>query len=152
MQYVAVGMAVLSAYKQVQYGDAQKEAYESQAKYKQLEGRVEAVRSKEQGNAVLKAVNRRLANINASIGRRGVGLGGSTQTFITQQVMRPGILDFNTAQSNAKFAQMMANTEAENLKFAGKQAKLQGQIGAVTTLGQGVMNYQKLGGPKGGTG
>ena len=63
---VSTGIALATAYVQVKQGEETKKAYYSQAEYKRLEGRIEAVKAKEQGIKALENTRRALASVNAS--------------------------------------------------------------------------------------
>ena len=55
----------VSAMAQLKAGSDTKKAYYAQAEHKKLEGRVEAVKAKEQGIQVLKNTNKALASVGA---------------------------------------------------------------------------------------
>ena len=57
MAEIALALAVTSALTQYQAGREAKKGYESRAKFKALEGRVEGVKAKEQGIQALKIHN-----------------------------------------------------------------------------------------------
>ena len=63
---ISTGIAVATAYSQIKQGEATKKAYYSQAEYKRLEGRIEAVKAKEQGIKALENTRKALASVNAS--------------------------------------------------------------------------------------
>ena len=148
---VAVASLVLagvSAFAQVKAGQEQKKAFYSQARFKELEGRIEAVKAKEQGIRALENTRRALASVNASA-RAGtleptIGTPVDIGTF---NIIKPGTTDFFTARDNASLALSSAKAQAEDLRFAGRQAKKQGYLSALGTLASAGMNYASLGGP-----
>ena len=152
---VAVASLVLagvSAYAQIKQGEATKKAMYNQAEHKKLEGRVEAVKAKEQGIQVLKATNRALASVGAIAYAGGLEPTlGTPQDIGTFGILNPGLNDFITSKDNEFLAISTANAQAEDLRFAGRQAKKQGYIGAFTTMASAGMNYASLGSAPAGT-
>ena len=148
---VAVASLVLagvSAFAQIKAGEAQKKAYYSQARFKELEGRIEAVKAKEQGIKALENTRRALASVNATAFAGGLEPTiGTPNTFAINEIIKPGTSDFFTARDNAFLAISSSEAQAEDLRFAGRQAKRQGYISALGTLASAGMNYASLGGP-----
>jgi len=148
---VAVASLVIAgvvAYSQVKQGQDTKKAYYAQAKYKELEGRVEAVKAKEQGTKALEATRRALASVNATAFAGGLEPTiGTPNNIAINDVIKPGTTDFFKARTNAKLALSSAKAQAEDLRFAGRQAKKQGYMQALGTLASAGMNYASLGGP-----
>ena len=148
---VAVASLVLagvSAFAQVKAGQEQKKAFYSQARFKELEGRIEAVKAKEQGIRALENTRRALASVNASARAGGLEPTIGTPVDIgTFNIIKPGTTDFFTAKDNASLALSSAKAQAEDLRFAGRQAKKQGYISALGTIAVAGMNYASLGGP-----
>lgn len=148
---VAVASLVLagvSAFAQIKAGQAQKKAYYSQARFKELEGRIEAVKAKEQGIKALEDTRRALASVNATAFAGGLEPTiGTPNTFAINNVIKPGTQDFFTARDNAFLAISSSQAQAEDLRFAGRQAKQQGYISAIGTLASAGMTYASLGGP-----
>ncbi len=148
---VAVASLVLSgvsAFAQIKAGEAQKKAYYSQARFKELEGRIEAVKAKEQGIKALENTRRALASVNATAFAGGLEPTiGTPNTFAINEIIKPGTSDFFTARDNAFLAISSSEAQAQDLRFAGRQAKQQGYISALGTIASAGMNYQLLGGP-----
>jgi len=152
---VAVASLVLagvSAYAQIKQGEATKKAMYNQAEHKKLEGRVEAVKAKEQGIQVLKATNKALASVGAIAYAGGLEPSlGTPQDIGTYSVLNPGLNDFITSKDNEFLAISTANAQAEDLRFAGRQAKKKAYIGAFTTMANAGLNYASLGSAPAGT-
>lgn len=152
---VAVASLVLagvSAYAQIKQGEDTKKGYYSQAEHKKLEGRVEATKAKEQGIQVLKNTNKALASVGAIAYAGGLEPTlGTPQDVATYGVLNPGLNDFITSKDNEFLAMSTANAQAEDLRFAGRQAKKAGYIGAFTTMASAGFNYASLGSAPAGT-
>tara|TARA_R110001592_G_scaffold243018_2_gene503707 strand:- start:240 stop:785 length:546 start_codon:yes stop_codon:yes gene_type:complete len=154
MAVAGLVLAGVSAYAQIKQGEATKKAMYNQAEHKRLEGRVESVKAKQQGIQVLKATNQALASVNAIAYSGGLEPNiGTPQDIGTFGILNPGMNDFLTSKDNEFLAISSANAQAEDLRFAGRQAKKQGYIGALTTMGSAMMSYNSVGSaPSGGTG
>ncbi len=148
MTVASTALSAMSAMAQISAGEKAKEAYDQRARNEQLRGRVEAVNAKKKGVEVLKRTNASLASIIAGAGRQGLTLRSGTvrdrEVFL---VKRPASEDFSDTAFNASMALMTADMRASDLRKAGEQARLQGQIGAFSTLAGAVGNVMNIGGP-----
>ena len=145
---ISTGISVAVAYSQIKQGEDAKKAYYGQAKYRELEGRVEAVKAKEQGTKALEATRRALASVNATAFAGGLEPTiGTPNNIAINDVIKPGTSDFFTARTNASLALSSAKAQAEDLRFAGRQAKKAGYISALGTLGSAFGNMASMGGP-----
>lgn len=148
MAEVALLLAGTSALMQYQAGKEAKLAYESKAKFTELEGRVEGVKAKEQGNKALNDARRALASVTATA--RAGGLEpfiGTPVNFGQFNILKPAFQDFATAKDNQLFIKMQTKAQAEDFRRAGREAKAQGVANALGTLSAGIMEYQSIGGP-----
>ena len=140
---LAVALASGSALMQYQAGREAKKGYESQAKFKALEGRVEGVKAKEQGTEALRNARKLLANITATARSGGLEPNiGTPVDFGIFNIINPAFRDFQTAKDNQLFIKMQTNAQVEDLLRAGREAKAQGVANALGTLGSGFANYQ----------
>ena len=147
---VAVTLTVGKSLMEYQAGKDAKDAYYSQAQHKELEGRREAVKAKEEGIEALKAMRKALANVSATSFAGGLEpdiSGGTIENIGTQNILDPGFSDFFTAKSNESLAISMSLAQAEDLRFAGRQAKQQGVMSAMSTIAGGMASYRNIGGP-----
>ena len=145
---ISTGISAVTAVMAIKQGQDAKKAYYSQARYKELEGRIEAVKAKEQGIKALENTRRGLASVNASASAGGLEPNiGTPVDIATFNVIKPGTADFFTARDNASLALSSANAQAEDLRFAGKQALKQGYLTALGTVGTSFANVASLGGP-----
>jgi len=148
MTVASTALSAMSAMAQLSAGEKAKEAYDQRARNEQLRGRVEAVNAKKKGVEVLKRTNASLASIIAGAGRQGLTLRSGTvrdrEVFL---VRRPASQDFSDTAFNASMALMTADMRASDLRGAGEQARLQGQIGAFSTLAGAFGNAMSIGSP-----
>ena len=63
---IGTGLAVASAYTSIKQGNLRKKGLDASARFKELEGRIEAVKAKEQGIKALENTRKVLATINAT--------------------------------------------------------------------------------------
>ena len=147
MQTVAIAMSAVSAMAQMSAGEKAKEAYEERAKNEKLRSRVEAVNARKRGVQVLKETNRNLASIVAGSPKQGLALrSGTVRDRGVFLVQRPASEDFSTTAFNATMAIATGQMRANDLSRAGDQARLQGQIGAFSTMSMAFANAGSIGG------
>jgi hypothetical protein len=135
--------SALQARSTISAGKMQQRVFEAQARNQRLEGRVEAVRAKEQANEILRRTKRALASNVA----RGYSSGvlpevGSSAVFSEQQVLRPAALDVGILEQDAFLAIEQSEREARNLEYRGKMAARQARTQAIGNL---VMNIGAIG-------
>ena len=148
MQTVAIAMSAMSAMAQMSAGEKAKQAYEERAKNERLRSRVEAVNARKQGVEVLKRTNASLASVLAGSPRQGLALrSGTVQDRSVFLVQAPASDDFNTTAFNAYMSIATGQMRANDLSRAGDQARLQGQIGAFSTLSMAFANASSMGNP-----
>ena len=148
MQTVAIAMSAMSAMAQMSAGEKAKQAYEERAKNERLRSRVEAVNARKQGVEVLKRTNASLASVIAGSPRQGLALrSGTVQDRSVFLVQAPASDDFNTTAFNAYMSIATGQMRANDLSRAGDQARLQGQIGAFSTMSMAFANASSIGNP-----
>lgn len=154
MAVAGLVLAGVSAYAQIKQGEETKKGMYNKAKHTTLAGRVEATKAKEQGVQVLKATYKALSTVNAVASAGGLEPTlGTPQDIGTFGILNPGLNDFITSKDNEFLAISSANAQAQDERFAGRQAKKQGYIGALTTMGSAMVSYNSIGSaPSGGTG
>lgn len=147
-QALALAASAMSAMAQVSAGEKAKEAYEERAKNERLRSRVEAVNARKQGVEVLKRTNASLASVLAGSPRQGLALrSGTVQDRSVFLVQAPASDDFNTTAFNAYMSIATGQMRANDLSRAGDQARLQGQIGAFSTMSMAFANASSMGNP-----
>tara|TARA_B100002051_G_C16561684_1_gene547879 strand:- start:164 stop:646 length:483 start_codon:yes stop_codon:yes gene_type:complete len=150
MQTVAIAMSAMSAMAQMSAGERAKEAYEERAKNEKLRSRVEAVNARKRGVQVLKETNRNLASIVAGSPKQGLALrSGTVQDRGVFLVQRPASEDFSTTAFNASMSLLTGQMRADDLSRAGDQARLQGQLGALSTMSMAFATAGSIGGKDG---
>ena len=144
MEVVAIASTVFSAMASLTAGERAKEAYEIRARNEELRGRVEAVNARKKGVEALKRTNASLASIIAGSPKQGLRQTGTVIDRGVFLVGRPASGDFSDTAFNASMALATASMRAGDLRRAGDQARLQGQIGAFSTLAQAGFSYQQI--------
>ena len=150
MEVMALATSAMSAMAQLTAGEKAKEAYEERAKNEKLRARVEAVNARKRGVQVLKETNRNLASIVAGSPKQGLALrSGTVQDRGVFLVQRPASEDFSTTAFNASMSLLTGQMRADDLSRAGDQARLQGQIGALSTMSMAFATAGSIGGKDG---
>ena len=145
-QALALATSAMSAMAQMSAGEKAKEAYEERAKNEKLRSRVEAVNARKRGVQVLKETNRNLASIVAGSPKQGLALrSGTVQDRSVFLVQAPASDDFSTTAFNATMAIATGQMRANDLSRAGDQARLQGQLGALSTASMAFANASSMG-------
>ncbi len=144
MEVVAIASTVFSAMAQLTAGEKAREAYEIRARNEELRGRIEAVNAKKKGVEALKRTNASLASIIAGSPKQGLAQTGTVIDRGVFLVGRPASEDVSDTLFNASMALANSQMRAEDFRLAGDQARLQGQIGAFSTLSQGAFTYQQI--------
>ncbi len=143
---MAMVLSAASAMMQIRSGAVQKKRYEEQARWKKINGSIEAAKHREQGVSILREINESLATVVAGAEATGVvAFQGSAQDRATFRVMAPGMEDFKTTSMNTELALLGAAAQASDLQAAGKQAYLAGVAGAFGTMGSSAQQQQQLG-------
>ena len=144
MEVVAIASTVFGAMAQLTAGEKAREAYEIRARNEELRGRIEAVNAKKKGVEALKRTNASLASIIAGSPKQGLAQTGTVIDRGVFLVGRPASEDVSDTLFNASMALANSQMRAEDFRLAGDQARLQGQIGAFSTLSQGAFTYQQI--------
>ena len=143
-QAIALALSAVSAVGQMEAGNRAKEAYDIRARNEELRGRIEAVNAKKKGVEALKRTNASLASIIAGSPKQGLAQTGTVIDRGVFLVGRPASEDVSDTLFNASMALANSQMRAEDFRLAGDQARLQGQIGAFSTLSQGAFTYQQI--------
>ena len=147
MEVLALTATAISAIGQMEAGNRAKEAYEIRARNEQLRGRIEAVNAKKKGVEALRRTNASLASIIAGSPKQGLAQAGTVIDRGVFLVGRPASEDVSDTMFNASMALANSQMRADDFRRAGDLARLQGQIGAFSTLAGGFNTYSQIGGP-----
>ena len=147
---LALATSTFAAMAQMTAGERAKEAYEQRARNEELNSRIEAVNAKKKGIEVLKRTNASLASIIAGSPRQGLAFSGTVLDRGVFLVQRPASDDFSDTAFNASMALATGQMRASDYRAAGEQARLQGQIGAFSTMATAFGNMSSIGGSSGG--
>ena len=147
MEVLALTATAISAIGQMEAGNRAREAYEIRARNEELRGRIEAVNAKKKGVEALKRTNASLASIIAGSPKQGLAQAGTGIDRGVFLVGRPASEDVSDTMFNASMALANSQMRADDFRRAGDLARLQGQIGAFSTLAGGFNTYSQIGGP-----
>lgn len=143
---VAVGVGALGALAEVRKGQAEQVRLNAEARQAELQGRVDALEYKRQGNESLRNLEKVLA---ANTARSAAGnvdpfASGESRDLIARLNMRDGVNEFSIARDNATIANKMAQFQAAQYRSAGKAAKQTGYLSALTTIGSSVVTAGQI--------
>ena len=159
MEAVAVGAQVFAGFAQLQQGKAQAQLYamqakqaEMQAKVQQLRFRSEAINHKRQGVEVLKRVAQNLATINARAAAGSIDPFSGSVANLAVYNLGKGVTDFYTTKENQEIAKTggqiaIATGAIQSAQYnaAGRMARTQGMINALSSFTSAGMQAQDLG-------
>jgi len=125
----------------VQSAGYQRDAYYSQARQTELQGRVDALQYKREGTEILKKLQKVMATATA----RGAAGGllpfasGESTDLINTASLRGAAGEFSIMTDNASLAQEMSVMQAENLRRAGDVGIYMAQKTAKINFAKGLM-------------
>ena len=151
---LAVASSAVSAYAGIQAAKAQKAQYDAQAALTEKKGRQEALAYKQKGVEVLKNMNKALAATTARAGAGNIDpfSSGDSPDIIMGYTMRAGTNDFTITRDNASLTEKYAKFQAENYRYAGREAVRTAKVAAVAQVGMSVAQAGFLSGSGGFTG
>ena len=151
---LSVAVSAVSAVSQIKAAQEKKKMYDMQANAARIQGKVTALKYKQEGVEKLKKLNRVLA---ANTARSAAGnidpySSGGSPDIINTYSLRQGVNDFTISRDNQTMAVKMANYQAAQYNYAGKVAVKNAQRSAVMTMGQSFVQAGFLYGSGGFTG
>ena len=151
---LAVASSAVSAYAGIQAAKAQKAQYDAQAALTEKKGRQEALAYKQKGVEVLKNMNKALAATTARAGAGNIDpfSSGDSPDIIMGYTMRAGTNDFTITRDNASLTQKYAKFQADNYRYAGREAVRTAKVAAVAQIGMSVAQAGFMSGSGGFTG
>jgi hypothetical protein len=147
---VAAAMATgMQAGTQMQQGRFQESMYNSQATQTRLQGRAQAVRYEQQANAVMKRSLSTQAMARARAFAGGIDPFSGSAQFVQTVSSRDAAQDVSMLKDNADMAVLNAGFQSNLYEQAGRQARSNGLLSAVTTMGLGGLRGYSLYGSTG---
>lgn len=130
----AGGFGALGVFSSLQAGRYQAAAYKSQSRQGELAARAEELRGRDQADKIKRTLQATLASQNAAFGSRMVALGSGTPRSIASLTNSEASADISRAQFGAGYGAAVSRAGASEARMAGRQAAMQGYIGAATSL------------------
>ena len=161
MAVAAAAMAGVQAVSSLRQGKqqavgfiSQAQGFEAQSEFKRFEGKQESLKFKAAAVNKLQEILENLARTNAVAGAGNVdAFSGSAEQNKTRG-LNVGGLDLLTIKDNEEMTIMVANFQAEQLLFAGRQARQaaknamsNARMNALFSLAQGAFSYAMLSTP-----
>lgn len=147
MAMLAAGTSVVSALGSIQSGRAQAAGYNLQARQAELGARRSSLQYKDQGVKVLEKLNANLATVNARAGAGGLDPFSGSPLSLKSYAEKRGTQEYYLTQENAELQMITGQLQSDQFKMAGKQAKRQGVLNAISTIGMTAASLGAMGGP-----
>ena len=151
--YIMMAVSAGSAVAEYRGKQAQAQQLEAQAKQTELQGRVNAIAYKRQGNEVLRRMNQVTAANVARGAARGLNAFGSSGVIEMTNLYnrRLGVSEFQIARDNASMAKEMAKYQAGQQLTAAKTIKKLAPFQLMGDIATGYMTASQIGGADFGT-
>lgn len=151
LQIVGTAFSAISAVSQIQAGKAQARAYQAQAKQAELQGRQQAIQYRQQGVAVLRRIRENVSATRARAAGAGLDPFAGTPASFQRFALKQGSEEYQIARENSVLAEIGGQQQAYQYQQAASQARRQGYIGAMSSLGGAAMGLSQSGFSFGGT-
>lgn len=148
---IAVIAAVGKAAATYNAGRAQQAAYEARADRVRLSSKTKEIEAKEQGVKVLEETNSILSTFVAKAYANGSVPDSGSNLVAQYTSIRSGVEEFNLAALNQEIIQNLGIIEIKDLKAAGKAAKRQGTLAAISGFGLDMASFGQAAGGRSGT-
>jgi len=148
MSFAVIGAIAsgVSAVAQIQAGKAQAKAYQAQAKQAELQGRQQAIQYQQQGVAVLRRIRENVSATRARASAAGLDPFAGTPASFQRFALQQGYQEYQISKENAVLAEIGGEQQAYQYQAAASQARRQGYIGALSSLGGAAMGISQAGG------
>lgn len=148
MSFAVIGAIAsgVSAVAQIQAGKAQARAYQAQAKQAELQGRQQAIQYRQQGVQVLQRIRENVSATRARAAGAGLDPFAGTPASFQRFALKQGTQEYQIARENAVLAEIGGEQQAYQYQAAASQARRQGYIGAMSSLGGAAMGISQSGG------
>jgi hypothetical protein len=148
MQYVAIAAAVFGGISKIREGRQAESMYRQQAVQARQQGRGEALKYQQQGNAILRRSVEAQAAARARAAAGGINPFEGSPQFIIELSAAEGLREFDISLDNARLASLQG--EGQGLQFitAGRNAKNRGLLEGIAMIGGAGASYGKIGGPQ----
>jgi len=144
MQYVFVAAMAMQAMGQVQQGKFQASQYKAQAAQTRLQGRAQAVRYEQQGNAVMKRSMEAQAMARARAAAGGLDPFSGSAQFVQTLSAQDAAEDVGILSDNAQLARLGADAQAQSYDSAARYARNAGLLAGFTTAATAAGQYGRL--------
>jgi hypothetical protein len=146
LQLVGAAFSAVSAISQMQAGRDQARAYQAQAKQETIKGKQAELQYRQQGIEVLRRTRQNLSTVTARAASGGLDPYSGSPQSLRNYAAATGTEEFYLAQENAQLAQITGDINAAQYRSAASQARRQGFMNAVGTLGSAAFTMGGIGG------
>jgi hypothetical protein len=150
LQAVGAAASAVSAIGQIQAGRQQARAYEAQAKQAELQGKQRELQYRQQGVQILRDTRQNISTVTARAAAGGLAPYSGTPDSLKLYAQATGTEESYLARENAELARVAGEINSQQYQSAASQARRQGFMNAVGTIGGAAMQIGSIGGPSGG--
>ena len=136
----------VSAIQQVQAGRAQAAAYRSQAKQEELKGKQSELQYRQRGVETLRGVRQNISAVTARAAAGSMDPYSGSPLSLKNYAVKTGYDEYYLDQENAALALAIGEVNRDQNLAAAQQARRQGVMSAITTLGTTAMTMGAIGG------
>lgn len=136
----------VSAIQQVQAGRAQAAAYRSQAKQEELKGKQSELQYRQRGVETLRGLRQNISAVTARAAAGSMDPYSGSPLSLKNYAVKTGYDEYYLDQENAALALAIGEVNRDQNLAAAQQAKRQGVMSAITTLGTTAMTIGATGG------
>ena len=147
LQLVGAAFSAVSAISQMQAGRQQARAYQAQAKQEELKGKQAELQYRQQGLEVLRRTRQNMSTVTARAAAGGLNPYTGSPQSLKNYASATGTEEFYLSRENAQLALITGDINAQQNRMAASQARRQGFISAVGTLGSAALTMGSIGGP-----
>jgi len=140
-----------SAIGQIQAGKAREQALEVQGKQAELRGKQQALQYRQQGVQMLRNTRQNISTVTARAAAGSINPYSGTPVSLKQYAEATGAEESYLSRENAVLARVGGEINREQYNSAASQARRQGYMNAIGTVGTAAVTLGSLGGPGAGT-
>jgi len=137
-----------SALGQFQAGQARAKQQEIQAKQAELQGRQRALQYRQQGVQILRNTRENISTVTARGAAGGINPYSGTPVSLKQYAEATGTEESYLSRENAVLSEVSGEINRQQYRSAASQARRQGYMNAIGTIGTSAATLGSIGGPQ----
>jgi hypothetical protein len=147
LKAIGAAASAVSAIGQIQAGKAREQALEQQGKQAELRGKQQALQYRQQGVQILRNTRQNISTVTARAAAGGINPYSGTPVSLKQYARATGAEESYLARENAVLARVSGEINRQQYNSAASQARRQGYMNAIGTVGTAAATLGSIGGP-----